>query len=259
MHLQPMVSMRCPIRSAGAVALGLLMLSTRPSAGSAQGARLGVVAVAPVTGIEGRCGSRTAAGHPSWRRILEVRSLSDEAARPLLAHLVDSLASEAEARPESVEAQYLLAVALGARADVEGGRTKIRVARALHDQLGVVFTLDPTHAGAQHLLGRLHAAVRRMDSVTRWLATRLLGGAELAGASWTDARALLESAVVGDPCIPDHHYELARLYVDLGEQTAARDRLESMLELPDDDPLYDHVFERARALRRSLGEHGGSR
>jgi hypothetical protein len=261
--MRPMTTFRSPSPRAR-VMLGLFFLSAFPSVVASQGeARLGiarpgeaplvVAAVGPVAGI-GRCLASQDAPEPSWRRILEARTLSRDEARPLLAHLVDSLSLEAAARPDAVRAQYLLAVALGAQAEVEGGRTRIRAARALHEQLAVVFELDPGHPGAQHLLGRLHAAVRRMDSVTRWVATRLLGGGALAQASWTEARAWLESAVVGDPCVPDHHYELARLYADLGQDEAARERLGRLLELPDTDPLYASVFERARALRGALGE-----
>lgn len=180
-----------------------------------------------------------------------------EDARKTLSELVASLTARAAADPRSVDTQFVLAVALGAQADVEGGRSRIRAAGALHQQLGVVLTLDPEHAGAQHLLGGLHVAVRRMDSVTRWVATRLLGGGAFADASWVDARALLEAAVLGDRCVPDHHYELARLYVERGQPTAVLDRLDQRLTLPDDDPVYGQVFDRGRVLRRELEERHG--
>jgi hypothetical protein len=253
----PITPFRPLMRSAGPVVLVLLLVWTRPSAVAGQSeARFRVTEVTPLAGIE-RCAPSSR--HAALRPVLEARTLSDTSAKPILAHLVDSLSQEAAAHPTKVEAQYLLAAALGAQADVEGGRTKIRAARALHEQLGAVFALDPAHAGAQHLLGRLHAAVRRMDSLTRWIATRLLGGGALAGASWAQARLLLESAVVGDPCVPDHHYELARLYVDIGQESAARERLERLLELPASDPLHAAVFDRARALRAELQEHRGNR
>jgi hypothetical protein len=60
----------------------------------------------------------------------------------------------------------------------------------------------------------------RLDRVTRFLATRLLGGGELRHASWDEARRLLESAERSEPCVPDHHFELARLYLERGEDEA---------------------------------------
>ena len=249
----------CSMRSAAPVALTVLFVWTRPTAVAGQGEpRLMVASVAPIAGVE-QCRASGTAHHPSWRQVLEARTWSGEAAKGRLAHLVDSLSVGAAVHPTHVATQYALAVALGALADAESGRAKIRAARALHEQIDVVLALDPAHAGAQHLLGRLHAAVRRMDPVTRWLATRVLGGGALEGASWAEARTLLEAAVIGDPCVPEHHYELARLYADLGEESAARERLDRLLELPDSDPLHAAVFDRARTLRAELHERGGIR
>jgi hypothetical protein len=147
-----------------------------------------------------------------WHQIVGARASRGEAGAAALSALQDSLAAEASARPGDVEVQFLLAATLGARADVEGGTEKIRAAKALHAQATRVLALDPAHAGAQYLLGRLHAAVLRLDRVTRFLAIKLLGGAELSGASWEEARRLLEAAVAQDPCVAEYQYELARLY-----------------------------------------------
>jgi hypothetical protein len=246
-----------PVRSL-VIPLALLLLTAPPS-GYAAGQQRGHLVVVPVTPLAGpaRCGSAPTYAGPEWRLLLEARMRGGEEAKQTLSELVASLTARAAADPRSVDTQFVLAAALGAQADVEGGRSKIRAAGALHQQLGVVLALDPGHAGAQHLLGRLHAAVRRMDSVTRWVATRLLGGGAFADASWAEARALLEAAVLADPCVPDHHYELARLYVERGQPAAALDRLDQLLSLPDDDPVYGHVFDRGRVLLRALEERRG--
>ncbi|MDH3272285.1 MAG: hypothetical protein OEN56_13175, partial [Gemmatimonadota bacterium] len=84
--------------------------------------------------------------------------------------------SEEEA---STPRRFALAIVLGMRAEVEGGRTKVRAASELYEELVVILTAEPGHARARHMLGRLHAGVKRMGGVTRWLATNLLGGAVL--------------------------------------------------------------------------------
>ena len=115
-----------------------------------------------------------------------------------------------------------------------------------------VLRAEPTHPGAHHLLGRLHAAVLRMDGFTRFVATRLMGGGELAGASWDDARTSLEVAAAGAPCVPDHHYELARLYAERGEVEPAVHRLRDLLALAGPDGPYGDVHRKGRQLLASL-------
>jgi len=213
-----------------------------------------LVAVEPIRGI-GACSTRDDHGSPTWQRFLEARALDDdEESKRVFAALADTLRAEADLRPSDVEAQYALAAVLGAYAEAEEGRAKVRAAKALHDQLEVVFALDPRHPGAHHLLGRLHAAVRRMDGFTRFIASRFLGGGALSGASWAQARRGLEAAVLGDPCVPDHHYELARLYAERGHPVAARERLLGLLALPRSGPAYAEVFEQGRALLETLDD-----
>ena len=189
---------------------------------------------------------------PGWDAMLASRDMEDDEARPLLTALQDSLTLEAMARPTDVELQYVLATVIGGRTEIEGGRTKIRFAKALHAQAGVVLTLNPNHPGAQHLLGRLHAAVMRMNRIKRFLATRVLGGRALAGASWGEAQRLLEAAVSGDPCIADHHYELALLYADRDDHDAANRQIRKMLRLTGSRSEAQTIVAKAVALLEDL-------
>jgi hypothetical protein len=173
---------------------------------------------------------------------------SRERAGGVLAALHHELAARVAARPDDPEARYELALAIGARTEVEGGRTKLQLAGALHEELVRVLALDPAHAGAQHLLGRLHAGVMRMNRVTRFLAIKLLGGSALAGASWDEAQRLLEAAATAEPCSPDHHYELARLHQDRGNDELARRELETVLALGIDAVRAEQVVAKANAL-----------
>ncbi len=178
-----------------------------------------------------RCSLGRGRKEPAWDAMMATGGMESDAAKDALIALQDSLRAEADERPADVELQYLLAAVIGTRAELEGGVGQIRVAKALHAQTRTVLSLDPDHPGAQHILGRLHHAVVRMGRVRRFLATRVLGGSELSGANWDEAQHLLEAAVSGDPCVADHHYELARLYVDRGEASLARDRLQQLLRL----------------------------
>jgi hypothetical protein len=172
---------------------------------------------------------------------MEAIAMDKDAAQAALGAFQDSLERYIEGDPEDVHANYLLATALGTRAEVAGGVTKMRFYKAFHDQVEHVLDLDPDHAGAQHLLGRLHAGIMRVDRVTRFIAVRLFGGDQLGKASWEEARRLLEAGASGDPCVPDHHWELARVYADLGLLDLAEDRLFTVLRLGATSPRDENV------------------
>jgi len=165
-----------------------------------------------------------------------------------LAILQDSAATVLSGDPDNLEARYLLASVLGARSEVASGRAKIEWAGAMDGEVRLILEQDPSHPGAQHLLGRLHAGVRRLNRIKRFIARTLFGGAVLAGASWESAQLHLEAAEAGAPCLPDHHYELARLYHDLGMEADAYREIRHTLEVASGRPEFDAVRSRAMAL-----------
>jgi hypothetical protein len=186
---------------------------------------------------------------PVVEAVREVLALSDkEEARARLLAWQDTLGRVAKTRPDDPQAQFRLAVALGARAEVEGGATRVRVAKQLGSQVDVVLALNPAHPGALHLRGRLHAAVLRLDGVKRFVATRIMGAGELGAASWEEARANLEAAEAADPCMSEHHYELARLYDELGDAAGAAREIGHVLALPPRGAYDRSVLAKAQRL-----------
>jgi hypothetical protein len=130
-----------------------------------------------------------------------------------------------------IERRHALAVVLGLRTNVEGGRTKVRIASALSSEVQAILAVEPDHAGARHMLGRLHAGVRRMNGVLRWVATNLLGGDELDEATWEAAEQHLAFAERAEPSVADHHLQLALLYRDTGRPGAALEELEHVMRM----------------------------
>lgn len=167
----------------------------------------------------------------------------------------EALAREAViGHEDDVGRRFALAVVLGMRTDVEGGKTKVRVASGLYDELAEVLRLDPEHARARHLMGRLHAGVRRMNGITRWVATNLLGGDRLAEASWGEAERHLSFAEARAPEVPDHHLQLAKLYLDTGRRGAALQEARHVLEMAVASPLERAALEEARGMVRALAD-----
>ena len=162
------------------------------------------------------------------------------------------MAAEARRAPAHLPTQYLYAVILGVRTEIEGGSSQVSKAKELHGQIQTVLALDPQHPGAMHLLGRLNAAVMRLGRLKRFIATRILGAGVLSTASWREARHLLEAAADGDPCVPEHHFELARLYAERGFAELALDRLARLDILIQGDDARGGLVAKARKLEARL-------
>ena len=166
-----------------------------------------------------------------WSLVDAAVAADEDQRKELLRHL-EARAREALAQDEaSVARRYDLAVVLGARANTEGGQTKVRAAAELNQQLVRILELDAGHVGARHLLGRLHAGVRRMSRLTRWIATNLLGGAHLKQATWEAAEENLAFAEARAPEVADHHLQLALLYRDTDRPELAAEELRHVMAM----------------------------
>jgi tetratricopeptide (TPR) repeat protein len=240
------------IRSSGRTVWMLLStLVVLPTTLSAQRVAILVPDVRPVLNVEA-CSGFTEDASPVLGTMQGALTGDRAEARRILARLQDSLSALAPTRPRDVHLQFELALVMAARTEVEGGRDKLRTAEDLLGQVKHVLEVDPSHPGAQYLLGRLNAAVMRMSPISRFVATRLLGASALSGASWAEAQRLLESAAEGAPCSPDAQYELAALYSDRGEPTLAMEPLERLLLLQANDPHARAMMEKGKRLLEAL-------
>jgi hypothetical protein len=166
----------------------------------------------------------------------------------------ESHAREAVSADDRTSRRYALAIVLGLRANVEGGKTKVQAAAALSDELDVILEREPDHAGARHMLGRLHAGIRRMSRITRWLATNLMGGDELSRATWEAAEENLAYAEEHAPHVPDHHLQLALLYRDTDRPELAFEEVSHVLAIEPRNVLERAVREEALRVRSELGQ-----
>jgi tetratricopeptide (TPR) repeat protein len=191
-------------------------------------------------------------GDPSEaRRILDQAArYDDEAALDYLARVRDSL--ETTLRPGDPDDLFVLAAVRGAEASLESGASQVRAAEAAFRHSRRVLELDPGHAGAAYVLGRLNAGVMRTSRITRFLASRLLGGDALGDASWDEARRLLEIAVAATPCDPEYRYELGRVYADQDLVELAVEQFDRAVESPDRGARARAARDAAREFRDRL-------
>jgi hypothetical protein len=158
------------------------------------------------------------------------------------------------ASADDIGRRYALAVVLGLRANAEGGRTKVQAAAALSEELNVILAVEPEHPGARHMLGRLHAGIRRMGRVSRWLATKVMGGEALESATWRSAEDNLVFAEQRAPNVADHHLQLALLYRDTGRPELAAEEVAHTLEFQPLNALEVAVRDEALRVRSELGQ-----
>jgi hypothetical protein len=182
--------------------------------------------------LAGRCAAAAEETDPFLAEVMRLRDHENaEEAKAALKALEPGAREAAAAAPNDAEAQYRLALVLGAELEHMDGTAKIEGATEVHDQAERVLELSPGHAGASYMLGKLHATVRRMSGLKRFLATSLLGGSALKDASWEQAQSLLEVSVREAPCVPEHHFELARVYEARKDLPGAQRELGYVLEL----------------------------
>jgi tetratricopeptide (TPR) repeat protein len=225
-----------------------------------------------------RFDNEAALGH--YRRAVEADPSDDEAAwRLALAHADVGKALEAgdreeaeehyrqgeknarqaiAANPDSANAHFVLAVCLGRRALLEGGKTRIRLSKEVKEEAERAIELDPQHDGAYHVLGRWNAEIMRLSGMSRFFARQFLGAGIFSKASWDGAITNLERAVEIDPRRIVHRLDLARVYVDRKRYGDARRELETLDTLPIrdfNDPRYQ--AEGAALLRRIESKRDG--
>ena len=104
-----------------------------------------------------------------------------------------------------------LAAAKGQRALGEGARAIAPLAQETWILAHRVLALEPDHAGAYNILGRIHFEVMTLGRVKRLLARLLVGGNDaLRSANWAEAERNQLASVAAAPFMILFRYELAR-------------------------------------------------
>lgn len=136
------------------------------------------------------------------------------------------------ANPNDAEGHFALARALGRTALTLGSRQRVRYAAEVRDAALSALELNPTHAGALHVMGVWNAEIMRLGRLERFFARNLLGGGVFSQASWNEAARYLERAVALEPERITHRVALARVYIDLDSVERAREQLVMAEQLP---------------------------
>lgn len=155
------------------------------------------------------------------------------------------------ANPRSAESHFQLARALGRTALSVGVRDRIKYGREVREEALAALAIEAHHAGALHVMGMWNAEVMRLNSVSRFIAKRFLGGQVFDEANWDNAQRFLEQAVAADSSRIVHRLDLGGVYADRHETSKAVEQLEWVARAPVtdyNDPNYK------KAAERRLGE-----
>ena len=185
-----------------------------------------------------------------WMLVEESWITDDEdRKKEILARAETHARAAIEGHSDDVAQLFAFVVVLASRTDVEGGRTQVRTASQVQRELDAILELDPQHARARHLLGRLYAGVRRSNRFTRWIATNLLGGGALKKATWEAAEEHLSFAEQQAPEVSGHHLQLAALYADTDRLELALEEIEHVFPWPVVSPIERFVWDQALEVK----------
>lgn len=162
-----------------------------------------------------------------------------------------------EARSDAVEGHYWLAAAAGLLAiRAPEGSEVVDLGRVARTHALRTLELDPDHAGAHNVLGRLQFEVVTLPRWKRWVARLLGAGDVVADASWEAAERYMRDAVRLAPEMLYYRLDLARLLAAMDRPEAAAAAAREVLERPVVHPPDPVLKERARSLLRRLEEEG---
>ncbi len=156
------------------------------------------------------------------------------------------------ANPGDPEGHFNLARALGERALSVGVKQRVRFATEIREQALGCLKINPRHAGCLHVLGVWNAEVMRLNSFTRMIVRKVLGGAVFSQASWADAVKYIDEAIANEPTRVVHYVDAAAIYTDQGNKAKAKELYEQALKLPISDYNDRHYKARAEAALKPL-------
>jgi tetratricopeptide (TPR) repeat protein len=191
-----------------------------------------------------------------WRvsaALIDVSEFDTNAARRKAAfsRAADLARKAIAAKPNDAAGHFHLARALGREALSVSARERTKYALDVRTSALRALALDSLHAGAMHVMGRWHAEVMRLNSVTSMIARAFMGGKVFGEASWSSAVSLLERANAIEPNRTVHQLALAQIYRDTGKKDQARTMYEAAIA----SPLYDANDEAyKREAQKELGE-----
>lgn len=132
--------------------------------------------------------------------------------------------------PQSSEANFAMALAMGRLAQTAGGEKRIEAVRDIKTYAEKSVQYDPNNYKGYHVLGKWHLEVSSLNSVEKLLVRITYGG--LPPASVDDAIGYYEKSRQLNPAFLLNYLELARAYKEKDQYEKSRGYIQSMMKMP---------------------------
>jgi tetratricopeptide (TPR) repeat protein len=136
-----------------------------------------------------------------------------------------------QVNPNSSDANFVMAVAIGRVSQTVSGDEKIKGARDIKTYAEKSIRFDPNSYKGYHVLGKWHYEVSNLSSVEKWLVKVAFGS--LPDASLDEAIRNYEKSKQLHPGFILNYLELAKAYHRKDKNAKAIEYLEALLKLPD--------------------------
>jgi hypothetical protein len=148
--------------------------------------------------------------------------------------------------PNSSDANFAMAFALGRVSLIAGTRERIALAREIKKYAEISIRLDPTNFKPYHVLGKWNFEVSNLNVAEKAIAKLIYGG--LPAASLKQSIYYFEKSSSLSPAFLLNYLELARAYHRENNKEKAMQELHTVLTLP--NMIYDDT--RVKATARDL-------
>ncbi|WP_235861266.1 tetratricopeptide repeat protein [Pontibacter flavimaris] len=135
-----------------------------------------------------------------------------------------------ELQPEDAEANYAMAVALGAQAMVAGPKERLAGIHQMKSFVDAALADNSQHAGAWHILGRWYFKMANLNFAEK-AATKMFFGGVCGEATNESAAEAIEKAIAYEPNNIQYYYDLACVYKEMKNTAACTSTLQKALTL----------------------------
>lgn len=165
--------------------------------------------------------------------------------------VANNLAKKAvQAYPNSADAHFSMAVALGRVAETGSGKEIIEAVKKMKVHADKAIAINPNDYRPYHVLGRWHYEVSALGGMKR-AAVKVLYGA-FPDASFQQAAKAYEKSMQFNPKFQLNYLELAKVYQELKQEEKAVAALQKMLNMPPQSAEDKRHQEQARNWLKKL-------
>ena len=155
-----------------------------------------------------------------------------------------------QVNPNSAEANFVMAMAMGRMALISSGEERINSVHAIKTYAEKCVQLDPDNFKGYHVLGKWHYEVSDLSSIEKWLVKVAYGA--LPKASLDDAIRYYEKCRQLNPAFVLNYFELAKAYRRKDNDKKAIALLEYMLQLPNSEADDADIKKQGKELLEDL-------